>query len=114
MFSRLAPAIPTVVYKTYWRFAAERQAIFFRKIEGAAFPWTEDSILKRYKFTNAYRASDRVSQYLIKNVIYDGDPSVKEVFFRILIFKLFNRIDTWKLLEKELYRLYHLSHGRIR
>jgi len=99
---RLAPCKPTVVYETYWRFAAERQAIFFRRIEGAPFPWTTDPILKRYKFTNTYRASDRVSQYLIKNVIYKGDPTAREVFFRIILFKLFNRIGTWKLLEDKI------------
>jgi len=99
VFSRLSPAKTTIVYQTYWRFAAERQAIFFRKIEKAPFPWTTDPILKRYKFTNAYRASDRVSQYLIKNVIYRKPNSIREVFFRILLFKLFNKIETWRLLE---------------
>jgi hypothetical protein len=114
VYVRLAPAKPTVVYETYWRFAAERQAIFFRKIEGAPFPWTEDPILKQYKFTNAYRASDRVSQYLIKNVVYRGDDSPEEVFFRLVVFKLFNRIGTWRLLEKEFgtvsYKDYSFIH----
>ena len=101
IFTRLAPLIPTEVFDTYWRFAAERQMIFFRRLEGAAFPWTQDAILQRYKFTNAYRASDRVSQYLIRNVIYRGDQSAEEVFFRILLFKIFNRIETWQLLESK-------------
>ena len=96
-----APAIPTVVFDTYWRFAVERQAIFFRRMEKQQGPWTEDSILKEYKFTNAYRASDRVSQYLIREVIYKGDPSPEEVFFRIILFKLFNKIETWEMLKKE-------------
>ncbi|MYF78658.1 MAG: hypothetical protein F4180_01825 [Chloroflexi bacterium] len=30
--SRLSPAKPTIVYETYWRFAVERQEIFFRKL----------------------------------------------------------------------------------
>ena len=65
-------------------------------------PWTKDSILAVYKFTNVYRASDRVSQFLIKHVIYEGDQSPREIFFRILLFKLFNKIETWELLTKEL------------
>lgn len=95
---------PTVVYDTYWRFAAERQAIFFRRTAGVNAPWTEDPILRTYKFTNAYRASDRVSQYLIRDVIYgEGrSPSADETFFRIVLFKLFNKIETWELLEREL------------
>jgi hypothetical protein len=92
----------TAVYDLYWRLAAERQAIFFRRFEGMLAPWTEDHILQRYKFTNAYRASDRVSQYLIRHVIYGEhySPAPTEIVFRILLFKLFNKISTWKLLEE--------------
>lgn len=102
IFSRLAPAVPTVVYDSYWYFAAERQRIFFARLAGVAAPWTSDPILQRFKFTNAYRSSDRVSQYLIRNVIYRNDLSrePREVFFRILLFKVFNRIETWELLER--------------
>lgn len=98
----LSQARPTVVYDTFWRFAAERQAVFFRKLEGEPPPWTGDPIIARYKFTNAYRASDRVSQYLIRHVIYDGDPAPEEVFFRTILFKLFNKIETWELLSTKL------------
>ena len=98
----LTPARPTVVYDTYWRFAAERQAIFFRKFHSLMPPWTRDPILAQYKFTNAYRASDRVSQYLIREVACVGDQSPDEIFFRVLIFKTFNRIETWKLLKSKL------------
>ncbi len=65
---------------------------------------TDDPILQEYKFTNVYRASDRVSQYLIKNVIYrDLDRYAPEdVLLRILVFKVFNRIETWEYLNKYL------------
>ncbi len=89
---------PSVVFDTYWRFAAERQAIFQKRIRGESGPWTNDPVLQQYKFTNAYRASDRVSQYLIKDVIYDGDYSAEDTIFRILLFKIFNKIETWELL----------------
>lgn len=94
---------PTLVYDTYWEFAVRRQDIFYNRMEGKAFPWTDDNILKTYKFTNAYRASDRVSQYLIKNVIYkEGNYTPEDKCFRILLFKLFNRIETWEYLESSL------------
>jgi len=55
----------------------------------------------KHRFTNVYRASDRVSQFLIREVIYDQKRSEepREILFRILLFKLFNKIDTWHLLE---------------
>jgi hypothetical protein len=96
---------PSIVYNTYWRFAAERQNIFFKRFNGEAFPWSKDSILNQYKFTNVYRAADRVSQYLIKDVIYKGDQSPDEIFFRLILFKIFNRISTWEFLQEELGEL---------
>jgi NTP pyrophosphatase (non-canonical NTP hydrolase) len=94
---------PSSVYNSYWKFAAERQGVFFRRLEGWPPPWTQDSVIRAYKFTNAYRASDRVSQYMIRKVIYRTDlPSdPNEVVFRILLFKLFNKIETWEMLENE-------------
>lgn len=95
---------PTAVFETYWRFAAERQAIYFRRQSNPVGPWTRDSILATYRFTNAYRASDRVSQYLIREVQYrpDRPQTPPEIFFRTLLFKLFNRIETWELIEEKL------------
>lgn len=92
----------TPVYDTYWKFACERQNIYFERLENKSLPWTSDPILNTHKFTNAYRVTDRVSQYLIKNVIYRNDlpSSAEEILFRIILFKLFNKIETWELLEK--------------
>ena len=95
----LKPLVPTPVFQSYCRFAAERQCIFYRRLRGEPRPWTSDPVLQQYKFTNAYRASDRTSQYLIRHVIYDGPQEVRESFFRILLFKFFNRIETWELLK---------------
>lgn len=89
---------PSAVFDTYWRFAAARQAIYEARLAGLPGPWTEDPILLAYRFTNCYRAADRVSQYLIKNVVYAGDQSWPEVFFRTALFKSFNRVSTWELL----------------
>lgn len=96
------------VFDTYWYFAAERQEIFFKRLQGATAPWTNDDILNKYKFTNAYRASDRVSQYLIRNVIYNGTYTPEDLFFRIILFKIFNKIETWKLIEQHIGEInYH-------
>lgn len=91
------------IYDLYWYFAYERQSIFFKKLRGEKPPWTKDPILQTYKFCNAYRASDRVSQYLIRNVIYtDKKYTDEDIVFRIILFKLFNKITTWELLEKHI------------
>ena len=87
------------VYDLYWYFACERQNIFLKKLNGESAPWTDDKILQEYKFCNSYRINDRVSQYLLKNVIYNGKNYFDEdMLFRILLFKLFNKESTWELL----------------
>jgi alpha-glutamyl/putrescinyl thymine pyrophosphorylase clade 1 len=86
----------TPVFDSYWYLAAERQAMFMKRLSPTAEPLTADPILARHRFTNAYRASDRVSQYLLHNVIYNAQHSSEDVIFRVLLFKIFNRIDTWE------------------
>src|ERR1700674_4552303 len=91
----------TIAYEAYWRFAAERLAIFYRRHRDPVGPWTTDPILRAYRFTNFFRAIDRVSQYLIREIQYRGDRSQepREVFFRTILFKIFNKIETWEALE---------------
>ena len=108
----------TDVFNTYWRFAAERQSVFFRRGSGALPPWTSDPILLRFRFTNAYRAADRVSQFLIRQVQANGPQHNDTLFFRTILFKIFNRIDTWQLLESvlgsiTLERYEYTSYDRV-
>ena len=89
--------VVTEVFWSYWYLAAERQAIFYRRLSGEPHPWTDDKILARHRFTNAYRASDRVSQFLLQRVIYDRDRDILDTILRVLMFKIFNRIETWDI-----------------
>lgn len=93
---------PGPVYQSYWRFAAARHDVYLRRLRGEPPPWTEDPVIGTWRFTNVYRAADRVSQYLIRNVICAGSQDPDEVVFRLLLFKWFNRISTWELLTDRL------------
>lgn len=86
----------------YFYFMQERMDIFWKKCGKNISSLTEDPILKNYKFTNVYRACDRVSQYLISHVIYKDINrfSPEDMLLRILVFKIFNKIETWDYLEK--------------
>jgi hypothetical protein len=91
--------LPTEVFESFWYFAAERQRMYMRRVAHEPAPWSQDAILSTYRFTNVFRATDRVSQYLLGNVIYDGvqrEP-VDDVL-RVLLFKVFNRVGTWERL----------------
>ena len=94
---------PTVVFDTFWWFAAERLSMYYRRLQRSSMPWTYDSILSSYRFTNTYRAADRVTQYLIREIQYNPNRSQAphELFFRTLLFKIFNKIETWEALEQK-------------
>ncbi len=86
-----------------WRYAAERQAVLMRRRAGESPPWTLDPIIAGHKFTCLYRADDRISQRLLRDVVYDGKRRrLEDVVFRTLLFKVFNREATWDALEDAL------------
>jgi hypothetical protein len=88
------------VYRAYWTLAVLRQHIFEQRAAGDPGPWTSDLILNKYKFCNTFRASDRVSQFLIRDVIYNGSASSPEsTLLRIILFRLFSKPSTWRTLE---------------
>ena len=109
---------PTRVFDTYWRFAAERQAVYLARLRRDPMPWTDDDVLQAHRFTNVFRASDRISQFLI-GVVQRGvgapvEPS--DVVFRTLLFKVFNRQDTWEHLDSRVGQVtwHTFDHDRYR
>ncbi|WP_245437667.1 nucleotide kinase domain-containing protein [Neorhizobium tomejilense] len=93
------PALRAGVYELYWTFASRRQAAYEQRLSGASWPWTSDRILQVYKFCNVFRASDRVSQYMIKDVAYAVDnSSAADRIFQIVAFRTFSNIATWRTL----------------
>jgi hypothetical protein len=99
----MEPVVRAEVHDAYWEFAANRQRIFDDRVRGVFGPWSGDEILGTFKFCNTFRAADRVSQYLIREVIYtesatDLDP--EDMFLRIVLFRLFSKESTWDALEE--------------
>ncbi len=106
------------IYDFYWYFASERQQIFERRIALQTAPWTDDPILQKFKFCNVYRAADRVSQYMIRNVCYHTEPcSPEDRLFQIVAFRTFSKIETWQAVHEFLGRyplLSDLSDGSFK
>jgi hypothetical protein len=98
------PPVPRAeIYDIYWRFAARRQRAFERRVANELPPWTDDPILRSFKFCNVFRAADRVSQYLIRHVAYDHDNcSVDDRLFQIVAFRFFSKVATWETVREYL------------
>ncbi|KAG8218724.1 hypothetical protein J3R82DRAFT_4393 [Butyriboletus roseoflavus] len=93
---------PTPVFDTFWRLAAERHAIDGKRRAGHPPPWTTDPILANYKFCNTFRVLDRVSQYIVTEVIEKGPQRREEVTFRILLFSTYTSIRTYETLRENI------------
>lgn len=89
----------SVAYEDYWHFAALRQERFEFLLNRKTPPTIP--ILSEYKFTNCYRVLDRASQFLVKNIVSDNRYSAPDIFFRTIVFKIFNKIETWGALEEK-------------
>lgn len=50
----------------------EREAIRLRRRANRPWPWTEDPILRDYRFTNVRRSDDRTTQLLVREFYHDG------------------------------------------
>jgi hypothetical protein len=53
----------------YRHFVTERESIRLKREAGEEAPWTEDEILQTYKFCNMRRRDDRVSKWIIQNML---------------------------------------------
>lgn len=103
--TKRAPQPRAEVFDIFWRFTAERQRIYEQRVAGTPGPWTEDRILREYKFCNVFRAADRVSQALINEVIYvDDTTAAEDLAFQIVLFRTFSNIATWRSLVTQLGR----------
>ncbi|HUY46279.1 MAG TPA: nucleotide kinase domain-containing protein [Streptosporangiaceae bacterium] len=100
------PPVPRPrIYDLYWYFASERQRVFERRVKGEPGPWTDDPILREYKFCNVFRAADRVSQYMIRDVCYhDERCSPEDRLFQIAAFRTFSKTATWQAVRDHLGR----------
>jgi len=79
----------------FFEYARERQQILLRRQAGKDPPWTNDPILRKYRFCCVFREDDRTTRWFRENV---RDPMNKKRDPRLLlatvVFRMFNRIET--------------------
>ena len=82
--------------KLFFELMYERQLIWKRRfIDKKERPWTNNKIFQDYKFTNVYRELDRNSQWQIKNILLDETLSLKNLVWKMMVFRFFNNPETF-------------------
>lgn len=88
----------TRVKKFFW-WMNERHAIYLRKKKGEAWPWTKDTILQKYKFTNVFRQLD-AETVKFNERINKLNMSGADKLYHMILFRAFNRAETYDLILK--------------
>lgn len=74
-------------------FIIEREAVRVRKERGDPWPWTQDPILREYRFCCVHREDDAVTRWIAKNVreLYIKSP---DLWHLLTMCRLFNEPET--------------------
>ena len=89
-------------FNAFFQTMYERQLIWKRRfIDKKDAPWTNNSVFKKYKFTNVYRELDRNSQYCINKIIKpNAKAPLNNLVWKVLVFRLFNNPETFECASK--------------
>lgn len=93
---RLAnPTLNESVIKEWFHHQRERTSIYYKK-EILNLPpyWTDDEILRKYKFVNTKRTWDRETKWLIDNVINNNNLSYENKILNSFLFRVINKSST--------------------
>jgi len=85
------------IYNLFLDFIMERELIRRRRESGQPYPFTEDIILRDYKFTNVSRKHDRFTvelEQLVRTQM--KTKSLEEVVFNILVHRNHSKTETLK------------------
>lgn len=92
----------------FFAYARERYTIKLKRDRGESFPWTNDPILREFRFTNIFREDDYTTTWFRENI---RDPlSLKatdeagrlKLVNSTLIFRWFNRVSSMQLILDQL------------
>ena len=83
---------------------SERMNIYYNRVVlKKPAPWTDDPILRDYKFTNVSRDMDKLSLYARRHILNKVDEPCDDlkqrkidVLFNIMIYRLFTKIETYE------------------
>lgn len=83
--------------QAFYDYLNEREEIRLRKGAGFSFPWTDDEILRTYKFTNVRRHHDRTSDQLRR--LFYGPNFISDSHTILMNCALYRYFGTWEFAE---------------
>lgn len=79
--------------KAFSAFVHERHQIYLRRAVGRAKPWTDDPVLRDFRFTNVYRELDTVTKW-VRETWREPNVDHPDLWFAMAVARLINWPDT--------------------
>ncbi len=83
----------------YLDFVENRHRAWAARQDGSPPPWSEDPVLRAYKFTNVFRLLDHGSQFLLRE-LYNPGLSSRDNLLRFFLFRHTGREEMWEFHRK--------------
>ena len=100
--SRIKKAAPVINLKNlryFYNFVVRRYNIHLRKdVLKERPPWTKDSVLRDFRFTNIRREHDRETIWAIEHITSNPDLCYEDKLLNCVLFRLYNKHETSDLI----------------
>lgn len=84
---------------TFFAYARARETIRRLKESGAPAPWTDDPVLREFRFCNVHREDDKVTRWFAQHVRGPMDRREDEnIIFATMLFRFFNTPNVGEIL----------------
>ena len=100
---KIANALPEMIegrLELFTNYINEREKIRKAKESGQPFPWTDDPILRDYRFTNVRRTDDTVSKWYIQNIANNPELTLPQKIYNAILFRAWNKPETSELFQQ--------------
>ncbi len=101
-------------YNAFFDFMKEREQIRLRKGADLPYPWTEDEILRKYKFTNIRRHHDRTSREL-RDMYYEDhfEDDKKTILMNCALFRYFGTYEFARVVGWQPYEEFNFEQIKL-
>lgn len=82
-----------------YNFITRRYKVHYRKdVLGEAPPWTKDSVIADFRFTNVRREHDKETKWVIEHITSNPALSYEDKLLNVFLFRVYNRHETAELI----------------
>jgi len=100
VIKKATPRLNETNFKYLHQFITRRYLIHKKKdVQQLPAPWTNDPILREFKFTNVRREHDRETRWVLDNIVNHPSLSYDNKLMNLILYRLYNKSSTLELIK---------------